>query len=260
MAGTDRSRDSGAVAEGDGPAIVLVGPQLGDNVGAAARAMLNCGLTDLRLVRPRDGWPNPRAWAMASGADSVLARTRTFATPAAAIADLHHVFATTARRRDMVKLTVTPSEAATEIRRRAARGERCGVLFGPERIGLTNDEVALADAVLTFPLNPAFRSLNLAQAVLLIAWEWYRAEDRAPSRVVVVPSDQRQATREELLALFDHLERELDGHGFFKVAELRPTLVRNLRNVLHRAQLTDREVRTLHGVITSLAERRKGGS
>ncbi len=172
------------------PAMVLIEPQLGGNVGAAARAMLNCGLTDLRVVRPRDGWPSDKARAMASGADAVLDGAKVFESLEEAVADLQVVFATTGRRRDMVKHEVTPAEAASEIRRHGAAGERCGVLFGRERIGLTNDEVVLADAILTVPLNPAFRSLNLAQAVLLIAWEWLRAGDD-PSRPKAVAREAR---------------------------------------------------------------------
>ncbi len=178
------------------PAIVLVEPQLGENVGAAARAMLNCGLSDLRVVRPRDGWPSAQARAMASGADAVLDAARLYDTAAEAVADLRCVFATTARRRDMVKPEMTPAGAAAEVRRREAAGERCGFLFGRERIGLTNDEVVLADAILTVPLNPAFTSLNLGQAVLLTAWEWRRAADETPPRVPIDAGDRR-ATREE---------------------------------------------------------------
>ncbi len=238
------------------PVIILAGPQIGENIGAAARAMLNCGLTDLRLVAPRDGWPNPRAEAMASGADLVLDQIRIHDNLGQAIADLHKVFATTARHRDMRKPVLTPQAAATEIHRHAERGQRCGILFGPERIGLINDEVILADAVLSVPLNPEFRSLNLAQAVLLVAWEWYRAGDRTPERTLP-DLGYAMATKDQLLGFFDHLEQALDHTGFFKTPELRPSMVRNLRNLFHRAELSDQEVRTLHGVITSLIGRRR---
>ena len=238
------------------PAIVLVEPQLGDNVGAAARAMLNCGLTDLRLVRPRDGWPSSKARAMASGADSVLDRARLCDSFAEAIDDLQVVYATTARRRDMVKAEVTPAHAAVEIRRRAAAGERCGLIFGRERIGLTNDEVVLADAIVTVPLNPAFSSLNLGQAVLLMAWEWRRAGDETPPRVQI-DAGHRRATRDELLSFFDHLEVSLEASGYFKVEAMKPANVRTIRNLFTRAELTDQEVRTLHGIVTALVGRRK---
>ncbi len=238
------------------PAMVLIEPQLGGNVGAAARAMLNCGLTDLRVVRPRDGWPSDKARAMASGADAVLDGAKVFESLEEALADLQVVFATTGRRRDMVKHEVTPAEAASEIRRHSAAGERCGVLFGRERIGLTNDEVVLADAILTVPLNPAFRSLNLAQAVLLIAWEWLRAGDDTPPRQRI-DGGYRRATRRELMIFYDHLEEALDASGYFKVEAMRPTNVRTIRNLFSRAELSDQEIRTLHGIVTALVGRRR---
>src|SRR2546429_5159990 len=177
MAGTNSSRDSVT----GGPAIILVQPQLGENIGTAARAMLNCGLDDLRLVRPRDGWPSDRAVAAASGADRVLDKARLFPSVDAAIGDLAHVYAATARDRYMVKRELTPRRAAEEMRGFLAAGEACGVLFGPERTGLVNDQVALADTVVTVPLNPAFSSLNLAQAVLIVGHEWFTAQtERRP--------------------------------------------------------------------------------
>ncbi len=238
-----------------GPAIVLVEPQLGENVGSAARAMLNCSLTDLRLVRPRAGWPCSKARAMASGADAVLERTRVFDTLEDAVADLQRVYATTARHRDMVKHEVTPSRAAHEIRRAEAAGERCGVLFGRERIGLTNDEVALCDTVLSIPTNPAFSSLNLGQAVLLVAWEWHRAGDATQQRRLV-EAGHRQATREELLNFFAHLELALDKQSFFKTEPMRSSTVRTIRNFLLRAELTEQDVKILHGIVTTLVGRR----
>ncbi len=173
MAGTDRRRQrlSG------GPAIILVAPQLGENIGTAARAMFNCGLTDLRLVRPRDGWPSKKAQAAASGADLVLDKAHLFETVEDAIAGLTRVYATTARDRYMVKRVLTPRAAAAEIRALMAAGEACGILFGPERTGLLNEHIALADTVLNVPLNPAFSSLNLAQAVLLVGYEWFASAD-----------------------------------------------------------------------------------
>jgi tRNA/rRNA methyltransferase len=233
------------------PVVILVEPQLGDNIGATARAMLNCGLTELRLVSPRDGWPNPQAHSMASGADRVLEEARLFERVEDAIADLQRVYATTARHRDMVKHVVTPRRAAEEIRSAEGRGERCGFLFGRERIGLTNDEVVLADALLNVPLNPEFSSLNLAQAVLLVVWEWYQAGDATAPRQLV-EAGHATATREELLNFYDHLEAALDARGFFRVAAKRPSTVRTLRNIFQRSELTDRDVRILHGVLTAL--------
>jgi tRNA/rRNA methyltransferase len=248
MAGTDQSRPM----VGGGPAVILVEPQLGENIGTAARAMLNCGLTDLRLVRPRDGWPSEKARSAASGADVVIDGARLFDSVEAAIADLRHLFATTARERHMMKRVVTPRAAAVEMRRHVAAGEPCGLLFGPERAGLVNDHVALADAVLAVPLNPAYSSLNLAQAVLVIGYEWYTAGDATPPEQV--PDDiSPPATKQELVEFFRHLEEELDRTGFLNGAEKRPSTVRNLRNVFQRAGLTEQEVRTLHGVVSSLA-------
>ena len=253
MAGTDHNRPQVA----GGPAIILVDPQLGENIGMVARAMLNCGLTDLRLVRPRDGWPNPKATASASGAVEVLDNVRLFETTAEAIADLQRVYATTARERHMTKEVATPRAAAGQIRAAGEDGERCGVLFGKEAKGLHNDDVALADAILSVPLNPAFSSLNLAQAVLLIGYEWYQLGVEAEDWELTIPRKTRPANKEELVGLFEHLEDELDDCGFLRIEEKRPIMVRNLRNILQRAQLTEQEVRTLRGVVACLSSKRK---
>ena len=233
--------------------MILVEPQLGENIGFAARAMLNCGLIDLRLVRPRDGWPSPKAKAAASGADPVIRRARVFDGVAAAISGLQRLYATSARPREMVKPVLTPRRAAAEMRVAIANGERVGVLFGPERAGLTNDQAALADAIIQVPLNPAFASLNLAQAVLVVGYEWLQAGDAAPQVHTPLGKSPR-ATRAQLLGLFTHLEGELDAAGFLRNKEKRPSVVRNLRNMLERAGLTAQEVRTLRGVIASLVE------
>ena len=238
------------------PAVILVEPQMGENIGAAARAMLNCGLVDLRLVRPRDGWPSDAARANAAGADSVIDGVRVFATTEEAIARQARVFATTARPRDMIKPVMSPREAAAEIRALEAAGTPCAVLFGPERSGLTNDDVALADTIITAALNPAFSSLNLAQAVLLVAWEW----SQVPAPEPPMAAQEPPADKADLLRLFQHLEDELDTAHFFKVAEKRPTMVRAIRAVLHRAAPTAQEVRTLHGIVTALSGRRLGGA
>ncbi len=249
MAGTDRSAGTGVVSQG--PAIILVHPQMGENIGAAARAMLNCGLTELRLVAPRDGWPNERAVAMASGADQVIEQTVLFESTGAAVADLHRVYASTARPRGMIKTVVTPRGAAAEMRAAIARGERCGILFGPERAGLDNDDMARADAVISVPLNPAYASLNLAQAVLLIAYEWFQAGDETPERCLHTGRTD-VASKAELDNFFDRLMAELDAGGFLHPPEKRPTMVRNIRNLFLRAGLTQQEVQTLHGIVSSL--------
>lgn len=256
MAGTDRGASPVEEGESPGrqPAIILVEPQLGENIGMVARAMLNCGLSELRLVNPREPWPNDKAEAAASGADIVLAGARLFQTTGEAIADLAHVYATTARPRDMVKRVLTPRQAGAELRSFAERREGAGILFGKEAKGLHNDDVALAEAIVAAPLNPAFSSLNLAMAVLLVAYEWLVAAAPAPTPggEMVIGKDTRPAARAELSGLFAHLEGELDTCGFLRVAGKRPIMVRNLRNIFVRASLTEQEVRTLRGVIACL--------
>ena len=253
MAGTDQTRKDESPLEA-GPAVILVAPQLGENIGTAARAMLNFGLVDLRLVRPRDGWPNERARAAATGADIVVDGVRVFDTTAETVADLDYVVATTARARDMVKPISTPGAAATKLREAFADGGQAGLLFGPERTGLENDDLALADALMMVPVNPAFASLNLAQCVLLMSYEWHKAGDAtAPSRIDY--QQTRPANKGELLGFFNHLESELDRFGFLKPPEKRPSMVRNLRNMFQRARLTEQEVRTLRGVIAALIRR-----
>ncbi len=254
MAGTDRTRAAEIPA---GPAIVLVEPQLGENIGTAARAMLNCGLLDLRLVRPRDGWPNAKALSSASGADRVVEAARLYDSTAEAIADLDLVYAATARRRDMIKEVLTPAEAAARLRQAEAAGRRVGVLFGPERRGLTNDDLALSDAVVEAPLNPSFASLNLAQAVLIIGYAWFQAGSDAPAAALPTGGTQ-PATKRELVDLFEHLERELDAGGFLYPPEKRPSMVRNIRDMLQRAGLRENEVKIFRGIITTLTKRRDG--
>jgi tRNA/rRNA methyltransferase len=249
MAGTDSTK---RVAAG-GPAVILVEPQLGENIGFAARAMLNGGLDDLRLVRPRDSWPNAKAEAAASGADALIARARLYDTVEAAVAGLQRIYAATARLREMVKPVASPRAAAAEMRNASAAGEKIGILFGPERMGLSNDHVSLADAIIHVPLNPAFASLNLGQAVLLIAYEWWQAGSDFPPRHTPLGKSPR-ANRAELHELFRHLERELIACGFLRNEEKRPSMMRNIRSMLERGALTSQEVRTLRGVIANLVE------
>jgi tRNA/rRNA methyltransferase len=237
-----------------GPVIILVRPQLAENIGAAARAMWNCGLDRLRIVRPRCNWPHPKAVAAATGAAAVIAGAKLFARLEDAIADLNHVYATCPRRRDMVKTVVDHRTAALDLRRQIAAGEMPGILFGPERTGLENDEVALADTQLRIPLNPEFDSLNLAHAVLAVGLAWWDQGQGRPGRELrkgkAVP-----ATKAELLALFERLEAELDACGFLRNEAMRPTMVRNLRAIFQRAGLMSHEINTLHGVITGLTRR-----
>ncbi len=229
--------------------IVLVEPQLGENVGAAARAMLNFGLSDLRLVRPRDGWPNGRARNASSGADAVIDGVRVFATTAEALADVSLAFATTGRDRAMAKPVVIPREAAKRMR--ALGQTRSALVFGSERFGLSNEDIALCDAVLTIPTNPDFASLNLGQAVLLAVWSWFEAGDETAA-VKLDLQGSPPSSKEELFAMFAHLERELDIAGFLFPPDKREVMVRNLRNLFTRAGLSEQEVRTMRGVITAL--------
>ena len=251
-AGTDKTR----AAFGGGPAVVLVRSQLAVNIGMCARAMANFGLSDLRLVAPRDGWPKKGARSAASGAAYILDEAKLFATVQEAIGDLNFVYATTARDRHQLKPVLTPELAMAEASLRLSRSERVGVLFGRERNGLTNDEVSLADATLTFQVNPAYASLNLAQAVLLVGHEWFRAQharDRPPS----APDMGPLAAKATLLSFFDYLENELDACGYFLPDERRDTMARNLRNVFHRLQITEQDIRTLRGAITTLVQGRR---
>jgi tRNA/rRNA methyltransferase len=250
------------------PAIVLVKPQLGENIGFAARAMANFGLADLRLVAPRDGWPNDKAHAAAAGAAFVVEGARVYPSVEAAIGELNFVLATTARPREMVKAVLSPESAASDLKLRGQRGERTGVLFGPERSGLDNDTIALADAILTAPVSPGFASLSLPQAVLLFGYEWLKAtrltpqlgrttEFDGPAQEGIAFTDTRPATRAELFALFAHLETELDRVGFLYPAEKRPSMVRNIRNMFHRMGASEQDVRTWRGIVAALSRRQR---
>lgn len=248
MAGTDKSQE---IVFRPSPAVILCEPQLGENIGTTARAMANFGLWDLRLVNPRDGWPNEKAIAAASKADHVIDKVRVFATVEDAISDLSLVFATTARRRDLQKPVFGPEEGAQRLISHIDTGAKAGLLFGREKWGLYNEEVALSDAIVTFPVETAFASLNIAQAVLLMAYEWRQQADKGE----VLPFTgglEAPAPREQLLGLFHHLEATLDRTGFFKTDDKRPTMVDNLRSAFTRAQLSGQEIRTLRGVISSI--------
>lgn len=239
-----------SAAPAPAPAVVLIRPQLGENIGACARAMLNFGLTDLRLVSPRDGWPNPDAGPAASGADAVLAGARVFDSVAAAVADLNFLYATTVRNRGLTRPIVTPARAAQEMRARAGRS---GLMFGPERSGLETDDLLLAHAVLTVPVNPAFGSLNLAQAVLLAAYEWFQAGDATPA--AMLDRYDGAAPHAELEGLIGALDAVLTEAGYYRVAGRAAASRRTLRNLLTRPAFTANEVRTLRGVVTALARK-----
>jgi tRNA/rRNA methyltransferase len=262
------------------PVIILVEPQLGENIGMCARAMLNCAVTELRIVNPRDGWPNPAAASAASGATSVIENAKLYASTKEAVADLEFVLATTARPREMVKDIYSTEAAARKIReinrapaKAGARSkldprlrgdtedykiQKCGILFGRERTGLENDDVALANAILNIPLNPGFSSLNLAQAVLLVCFSWLSAENPFRSEDIVTDiGDAAPAKKEDIELLLGHLAEELNKAGFFRSPEQKPTTLRNIRSFFFRAAPTEQEVRTLRGIIKSLTEKRR---
>jgi len=253
------SRSKAGEHAGPSPLFVLDRPQMGENIGAAARAMLNFGVTGLRLVNPRDGWPNPKAAAMASGASAVIDAAKVFETVSDAVADCTFVVATTARRRELSLPVLAPDEAAGALRKRIDIGERCAVLFGGERNGLSTDDVARADAILSIPVNPAFASINLAQAALIVAYEWSRGAGAVAAPAGDPLADERAASRGDVERLVDHLETELDGAGYFFPAEMRDTMARNIRVALTRAGFTESEVRTLRGVVKTLAKKRVDG-
>ncbi len=264
--GIRRAHIQGRPAEGGGesPCVILMEPQLPDNIGMVARAMANFGLESLRLVAPRDGWPQEKARIAASGANYVIDDAVAFPTLGAAMADLNWVAATTARQRDLRKPVLTPAQVAAEVGPRLARGERCGILFGRERNGLETSEVANCDAMVMIPVNSRFASLNLAQAVLILGYEWMKDREQAslgrvttyeePVQTGLRLGEDRPATKEELAGLFEHLEGELDRLGFFNPSHKRLTVVQNLRTMLLRMGATEQEVRTLRGIVATLAK------
>jgi len=266
--GIRRAGGSGAAPEPHpSPALILVRPQLADNIGMVARAMANFGLEELRLVAPRDGWPNEKARIAASGANFVIDAAAAYPTLGLGLAGLNWVAATSARQRDLAKPIMTPEQAVAEMAQRIAAGERCGILFGPERNGLETEEIANADALIMAPVNPAFASLNLAQAALLMSYEWMkRAGHGTLGRVTTYEQPvaaglrlrgSRPAGREELLGFFEHLEGALDATGFFSSPEKRPSMVRNMRTMFTRMGATQQEIRTLRGIVKALANGRR---
>src|ERR1700729_1645069 len=253
--GTDRTKSG---VDLGGPIVILVEPQLGENIGMAARAMGNFGLTRLRIVNPRDGWPNVHAKRAASGADHILDQAELFDTVEQAVADCTLLFATTARAHDQANPVVAPDAAAREIVAQIGSGTgEVGILFGRERYGLQNEEVALANRIVTFPVNPGFASLNLAQAVLLMGYEWFKLST-AGALPFAMPDRSEPASQHQMQAFFDNLVRELDKVEFLRPAEKRETMLVNLRNIFTRMDPTKQDMHTLHGVVMAIAEGRKG--
>src|SRR3954453_10612535 len=254
MSGTDKTKTPAELA---GPVVILVEPQLGENIGMAARAMGNFGLWRLRIVKPRDGWPNVSAQRAAAGADHILDRVELFDTVEAAVADCTLLLATTARAHDQAKPVIGPRQAAQEIQREIAAQGEVGLLFGRERAGLLNEEVALSDRIVTFPVNPAFAWLNLAQAVLLMGYEWFTFAN-ADALPFAMPERSERASQHQMQAFFDNLVRELDKVEFLRPPEKRDTMLVNLRNIFSRMEPTRQDMHTLHGVVMAIAEGRKG--
>lgn len=231
---------------GEGPIIVLVRPQLGQNIGKAARAMLNFGLTELRLVDPRDGWPNPDAGPAASGADQLLSDALVYASVAEAVADCSTVYASTVRRRELATPVIDPAQMAQAI---TASPDRSAILFGPERSGLETEDVALADAIVTIPINPQFGSINLAQAVILLAYEWSRSQALAqPPKRELEPA----APRGELDGLIGQLEQYLDHTGYFHPPERRQATTNTIRTIFTKPAWSSREVKAVRGMLRAL--------
>ena len=236
------------------PVVILNEPQLAENIGAVARVMANFGLSDLRMVRPRDGWPQERAWPSASGADWPLNNAQVFDTLEAAAGDLHRLFATTARPRETRLPILTAREGAAELKGAAEAGLKIGYLYGGERAGLETADIALCRAIVTIPIDPKFRSLNLAQAVAVTAYEWRMGvADAAPE---VMRGEDEPAALAEVTGFYEHLEQELGAAGFFYPPEKKPSMIRNLRVIFARAHLSTQEARTLRGVITALTKGR----
>lgn len=248
MSGTNSER----VLIAEGPAIILVEPQLGENIGMVARAMANFGLAELRLVNPRDGWPNEKARSAASKADHVIDGAKVYATLEEAIVDLNFVYATTARERYGFKPVRSPVVACQTLQQKFKAGEKTGILFGRERWGLTNEEVALADEIVTFPVNPAFASLNIAQAVLLMSYEWMKCGMEDHAETLFDALDQNPSTKEQVFGMFEHLEEALDARNYFHPPAKKPRMIDNLRAVLTRRAFTEQEISVFRGVINSL--------
>lgn len=241
--------------KGPAPVVILVGTQLGENIGGAARAMLNFGLTELRLVKPRDGWPSEPAVAMAAGAVEVIDNAKLYETTAEAVADLNFLMAATARRREIEIPVIGTGAAGAQYRQWQAGGQKSGILFGPEKAGLVNEDVGLADFILTYPINPAFQSLNLAQAVGVFAYIWASAETTAPPEFFqedITPP----ASRDDLVRMLEHFETELAEAGFFYPPEKMHVMKQNIRAPFVRARMTEQEVRTMRGMIKALVKGR----
>ena len=238
------------------PAVILIRTQLSENIGTTARAMMNCDLCDLRLVNPKESHLSDKALGASSGAQEILKNAKVFDSFEEAVADCNYLLATSARRRDMIKDVFTAEGGAKELRNKISQGQKCGLVFGPERTGINNDEMAMCDAMIEIPLNPYHCSLNLAQAVLLVGYEWFKSGDKTAEHQFFANST-KVAKKESLIAFFSHLEKELDECGYLRLGDKRPKMVRNIRNIFQRGNLTEQEISTLHGIVSDLVIPRK---
>ncbi|MGE4313843.1 MAG: RNA methyltransferase [Pseudobdellovibrionaceae bacterium] len=237
------------------PAVILVNPQMGENIGACARAMLNCGLSELRLVAPRDGWPSEAASRMSSGALDIMPEVKVYNTLTEAAHDCHHLYATTARPREMVKPVLSADKAALEIADQVKDAQKVGLVFGGERSGLANDDVAACHTIITIPLNPGFSSLNLAQAVLLVTYELSKTQFGTLLESYETGKSEI-ATQDEVDGFISRLDHELEAHHFYRDEGLKPTMQMNIRNMITRARMTDQEIRTFHGMLSALLDKK----
>ena len=235
------------------PYIILIQPQMAENIGMAARAMMNCGLYNLRLVQPREDHLSAKAISASSGAEKILHNAQIYNTTQEAVADLQHIYATTARHRDQTKIVYTAEQAMDNFSDLCQQNHRCGILFGPERTGLHNDDIALSDAIINIPLNPEHCSLNLSQAVLLVGYDFFKTQTTMTPKQLIT-NGAPIADKEKLLNFFNFLEEKLDHCGNFKIDEKRPRMVRNLRNIFSRNELTEQELNTLYGIINYLSK------
>ncbi len=241
-----------SIALNNAPTFILVQPQMGENIGASARAMLNCGVPNLSIVNPRDGWPNIQAERSASGAFDIMPEIISYEDTSSALAKSNYVYATTARKRDLVKPVMSPRHAVNDMREKIKQGSQVAVLFGGERAGLSNEDITLTNVLIHIPTNPDFSSLNLSQAVLCIAYEWLNSAQENTEDIHLPTGKSQLAEHSELIELYERLENELETHHFFREQALKPTLIQNIRSFLNRATLTSQEVKTFHGMITCL--------
>lgn len=236
------------------PVVILMEPQMGENIGATARSMKNFGLSDLRIVNPRDGWPNSKAREMSKNAADIIEQATIFQSLAESCHDIHNIYAATARPRDMVKPTYSAFDTAAEIIKNKSQNKQSALLFGPERSGLDNESISLATAICSIPVSDDYPSLNLAQAVTVTCYEWFRQQELPDNKTII--QKEEYATKEKVEHLISHLEKQLDATHFFQVADKKPGMMKNIRNIFTRNNLTEQEVQTLRGIIRAISSKK----